>query len=462
MIAILKDTSIYAIGDMLTKGIGFFAIIFYTHFITQSDMGVYGYIMVIVSFATAFFILGADNAYARYFFEYKDEHKRKVLTTTLFVFLFFWMLVILVVPIVFSKELSYLFLDTYDYALAFLFALVSLPFKLLASMSNQVLRNQFKTKQFVIYNFITAVVTVSTSITLLKFTDLGVASIFLGLIIGDVFVLPLRFLAIKELFIKEVDFSILKSILAYGVPFLPASIAYWIFSSADRIMLESMSSIESVGIYTVAVSLGAVMSLVASAIGQAWSPHAVKAYEEDKEKAKILYVRFLKVLIAVALFLVFCASMLGQEIISLIFPPEYMTVFYPMMLLLIGIGFQITVQVTATGISLAKKTFYFIYITLFVAVVNIALNYILIPIYSEIGASFATMISYLLLTLIYSIISQKFFELNYDYKYIILAFIILILIFFGSYLDLMYRVFLIIGAFIMIYKNKNKILEFII
>ena len=103
MIAILKDTSIYAIGDVLTKGIGFFAIIFYTHFITQSDMGVYGYIMVIVSFATTFFILGA---YARY----KDEHKRKVLTTTLFLFLFLWMLVVLLVPIVFSKELSYLFL----------------------------------------------------------------------------------------------------------------------------------------------------------------------------------------------------------------------------------------------------------------------------------------------------------------------------------------------------------------
>ena len=172
--------------------------------------------------------------------------------------------------------------------MAFLFALASLPLKLLASMSNQALRNQFKTKQFVIYNFITAVVTVSSAIYLLKFTDLGVASIFLGVIIGDIFVLPLRFFAIKELFIKEVDFTILKSILAYGVPFLPASVAYWVFSSADRVMLESMSSLESVGIYTVAVSLGAVMSLVASAIGQAWSPHAVKAYEEDKEKAKEL------------------------------------------------------------------------------------------------------------------------------------------------------------------------------
>lgn len=459
MIKILKDTSIYAIGDILTKGIGFFAIIFYTHFVTQSDMGVYGYIMVIVSFVTTFLILGADNAYARYFFDYKDEYKKKVLTTTLFVFLFFWMLVVLFVPIVFSKELSYLFLDTYDYALAFLFALVSLPLKLLASMSNQALRNQFKTKQFVIYNFITAVVTVSSSITLLKFTDLGVASIFLGLIIGDIFVLPLRFLAIKELFIKEVDFSILKSILAYGVPFLPASISYWIFSSADRVMLESMSSIESVGIYTVAVSLGAVMSLVAGAIGQAWAPYALKVYEEDKEKAKILYMRFFKVLIGVALFLVFCASMLGQEIISLIFPTEYSTVFYPMIFLLIGIGFQITTQVTAVGIYLIKKTYYIIYITLCIAILNIALNYILIPIYAEVGASFATMISYLLLTLIYSIVSQRLFRLNYDFRYVLIAFGLLGVIFFASFMDVKIRIILFASVISILYVKKEKIIE---
>lgn len=461
MIAILKDTSVYAVGDILTKGIGFFAIIFYTHFISQSEMGIYGYIMVLVSFSTAFLILGIDNAYARYFFEYKEKKQRQILSTTLFIFLLLWMLFILILPIYFNEEISYLLLDTRYYANTFLFAFFSLPLKLLSMMLNQALRNQFKTKQFIIFNFFTALLSVCSTILLMHFSSLGVASIFIGMIIGDILVLPFRIYSIKELFIKKVDFSILKKILAYGVPFLPASIAYWVFSSADRVMLESMSSIESVGIYTVAVSLGAVMSLVAGAIGQAWSPHAVKAYEEDEEKAKILYERFLKVLIAVVLFLVFCASMLGQEIIGFIFPSEYATVFYPMILLLIGIGFQITVQVTATGISLAKKTIYLVYITLFVAIINIGLNYILIPIYAEIGASFSTMISYLLLTILYAIVSQKLFKLEYDFKYIIISLILLFCIFISSFFNIYIRVFLLGIIILLVNKNKNKILEFI-
>lgn len=461
MLAILKDTSIYAIGDLLTKGIGFFAIVFYAHFITQADMGVYGYIIVIIGFATAFLILGMDNAYARYFFEYKEHRQKQILTTTLFVFLIFWVVFVLFLPLTFSSSLSILLLKDSSYASAIFFAILSLPLKLLSSMSNQALRNQFKTKQFIVFNFFTAFFSVSFAILILSFSSIGVAAIFIGMIIGDLLVLPFRIYAIRELFIKEVDFSILKNILAFGVPFLPASIAYWVFSSADRIMLESMSSLESVGIYTVAVSLGSIMSLVASAIGQAWSPHAVKAYETNKEEAKVLYARFFKVLVFVALFLVFCASMIGKELISLIFPAEYSSTFYPMIFLLIGIGFQITTQVTACGISLAKKTIYFMYITSIIAVINIVLNYILIPHFAEVGASFSTMISYLLLTIFYTIVSQRLFTIKYDKKFIALAFLALVFIFFASFFDFIYRLVVFLLVFLVLYYYKNKIMEFV-
>jgi O-antigen/teichoic acid export membrane protein len=458
---LFKDTSVYVIGDVFTKGMGFISIIFFTHFLSQRDMGAFGYINIIIGFVTTFLMLGLDNAYARYFFEFKNVQKKKILTTTLFLFLFFFMILVLILPVIFYKELSYLFLNTFDYTLAFLFALVSLPLKLLSYMSNQALRNQFKTKKFVTCNLITGILTIISSVALIIFTNLGVASIFFGMIIGDFFILPLRLFFIKNLFIQKINFNILKKTLAYGIPFLPTSVAYWIFSSTDRVMLETMVSLESVGVYTVAFSLCAVMSLLASSIGQAWSPHAVKAYEKDKEKAKVFYINFLKVIIAVALFLIFFASMLGREIISFIFPSEYLIAFYPMLLLLIGIGFQVTTQVTAIGISLSKKTVYLVYITVIIAIINISLNYFLIPLYYEVGASFATMLSFLLLTIIYSLVSQKLFRLNYDFKYILTAFLILIIIFFASYLDIILRILLLLIVIGVIYLKKIKITKFI-
>lgn len=462
MRAILKDTSIYTIGDLLTKGIGFFAILFYTHYLSQSEIGTYGYILVLVGFVHTFLILGADNAYARYFCEFKNHHERQLLTTTLFLWFGIWFITAIILPVLYSEEISKLLLKTDSYSFAFMMAFLSLPLKLFSSMSNQALRNEFKTKQFVMYNFFTAFITLGSVLLLLNYSAYGVSSIFIGIMIGDIVILPFRFYAIKELLITQVDFSIIKKILSYGIPFVPASVAYWIFSSADRIMLEHMIGLESVGIYTVAVSLSAVMSLISGAIGQAWSPHAIKAYEEDPEKAKVIYIRFLNVLIAVALFIVTCASLLGKELIELFFSPQYINVFYPMLFLLIGIGFQITTQVTAMGISLAKKTIYFVYITLFVAIINIGLNYLLIPDFQAIGASIATATAYILLTFIYAVVSQKLFRLQYATKSITAGLFVLIVIILASFLPISIRLLLFIGIIYLIYNNRQKILEVIL
>lgn len=461
MIRILKDISVYALGDFLSKGIGFVAIIFYTHYLTKSDMGAYGYILIVLSFANTFLILGLDNAYARYFFEYKSHVERQVLSSTLFLFLALWSIVAIVLPLLYSEQLIETLLHDQRYLLAFEFAIVGLPLSVLSNMASQALRNQFKTKQFVILNLVNSVVVVTTALLLLQFSSIGTASIFLGILAGAILTLPLKYYYIHDLLIPQIDFSNLGKMLRFGLPFVPASVAYWIFSSADRVMLEHMNSLESVGVYTVAASLGSVMALVAGAVGQAWSPHAVQAYEEDKEKARILYAKFLKALMAIAFFLIFAASMIGKELILIIFPKSYTSVFYPMLMLLIGSGFQITTQVTAVGISLAKKTIYFVYITFLISIVNIALNYILIPVYAEKGASFATMVSYGLLTLIYGIISQRLFYVRYDWKYIMMVLIGLVLAVAASGMEFQYRIAIMLLSLAVIFYKKDHIMEFV-
>lgn len=460
MFPIIKDTAWYIFGEFITKGLGFFAIVFYTHYLSQSEIGSYGYILIIISFANTFLILGVDNAYARYFFEAKSYMEKQILTSTLFIFLIVWTLCILVVPIIFVKEIAYKLLETHEYDVVLLLAFLSLSCKLLSTMSNQVLRNQFKTKQFIVINFLSAAITLGSSLLLLHVTFLGSSAIFIGMIISDLALFPIRFYYIKDLLINQFDFYSLKKLLVYGIPFFPVSVAYWIFSSTDRIMIESMSGLDSVGLYTVAVSLSAVMTLISSAIGQAWSPHAIKIYEEDHNKAKVLYQRFFYLLIGIVLFIVFGVGMLGKELITMCFPEGYQKIFYPLVFLLIGMGFQVTTQVTALGIGFAKKTHYIIYVTSFIACLNIILNYILIPIYDVLGASIATACSFLTLTCLYGKISHSFFPIDYNMKILFLSFLGLICILLGSYLLPMYiRFTLFIIIFMSIVLSGKLILK---
>ena len=55
MNSILKDISLYSIGVIFTKGISFLSIIIYTYFLTKEEIGVYGYILILISFANVFF-----------------------------------------------------------------------------------------------------------------------------------------------------------------------------------------------------------------------------------------------------------------------------------------------------------------------------------------------------------------------------------------------------------------------
>ena len=458
---LLKDISAYTFGDVLTKGIGFLTIIIYSYFLSQEEMGVYGYLMVLLGFCTTFLILGFDNAYARFFFEQNSESGLQKLTSTLFWFLLIWFFVLFVIYFLANDFLASLLFENQDHQKVLIWAILSLPLKLFSVLSNQALRNQFKKRLFVFYNVSTAFITIISAILLLQFTEYGLVSIFLAILLGDIVVLPFRLNSISNFLKFQMDTVVLKQALKYGVPFLPVSIAYWIFSGADRFMLEQLTDLETVGRYTVAVTLSGVMSVISGGIGNAWSPHAVKTYENDEEEAKVLFRRFLKLLIVFPLTLISLICFFGKEVIQILLDQEYASIFYPFLILVIGVSFKLTTQVTAVGISLKKKTQYFTTITFFVAFLNIGLNAFLIPLYSEIGAAIATLISYVFLTVIYSVVSQKLFYVAYNKTFNFICLLGLMIVFLVSFLNFPFRIILfVIGLSVVLWKREfilNKI-----
>jgi O-antigen/teichoic acid export membrane protein len=417
LIKVLKETSIYSIGGIFAKGLSVISGVFYTHLILPEDMGAYGYIMVITSVLSAFIILGGDNAYARYFFEAKSDKEKKVLTSTWFLFLFLWSIVIILLPLCFIDTIADWIFQSTKYNILIIAGLLLMPIKLMTVLFNQALRNTFRIKAFVICNIVTAVFSIVFSLLGLIVFDFGVASIYLGIIVAELIMIWPRIYLNRKLLGLYFKLSLLKELLKFGVPFVPASLAVWVFSSADRIMIEHFLNLEAVGIYTVALSMSSVLLVATDAFGEAWSPNAVKAYEEDQNKAKSLYQQMFKVILLIGGVVVLLGALIGYELVYLLFSKQYSASFYPAMILLAGIAFKMTIQITASGIGLKKKTHYIMMTTMLIAVLNIGFNYMMIPIYGVIGAAIATMLSHLFVTVIYGLISQRLFPINYPLKW---------------------------------------------
>ncbi len=74
------------------------------------------------------------------------------------------------------------------------------------------------------------------------------------------------------------------------------------------------------------------------------------------------------------------------------------------------------------------------------AVMNVAANFLLIPLFGMLGAAYATLLAYLSMAIYQYYLSQKFYEIQYEWKKIFEIGLIMILIF-GGYLILKPRLF---------------------
>ena len=102
------------------------------------------------------------------------------------------------------------------------------------------------------------------------YLKMGIAGALLGAGLASLVMIPVRLYSIRELLVRRFSTVFLKKLLLFGLPLVPVELAYWLFSNADRIMLIKMVSLKAAGVYAIAVSMAAVLSLLHNAVGQSW------------------------------------------------------------------------------------------------------------------------------------------------------------------------------------------------
>ncbi|GAX61875.1 membrane protein [Candidatus Scalindua japonica] len=208
--------------------------------------------------------------------------------------------------------------------------------------------------------------------------------------------------------------------LAFGVPLVPTTLAYWIFASSDRLVIGKLSTLDELGLYTVAITASSLLGLVNGALGQAWSPYAIKIYEEQPNESPALFGMVLTyIMVGFGLLCVFITTF-AHEVLMVLSTPTFYPAAIAMGPLTLGFMAYASTQVTAIGISITKKTNYFASFSWMAAVMNLILNILLVPKWGMIAASWTTAASYTFLTIAYFMTSQRLFPVVYE-KWRVLA-----------------------------------------
>jgi O-antigen/teichoic acid export membrane protein len=282
-------------------------------------------------------------------------------------------------------------------------------------------------------------------------------AIIFGQIIGNIFALLVGFFVDKQSrSFSKIDFEKLLEFLKYGIPFIPSSILYWLFSSIDRISLRQFSTFTEIGLYSAAFKIVSIMQLIQVGFTTFWVP---LAYEKYNSKAiSDNFFEKANSLISAILFIFGLLLLAFKDLIFLLFAKSYREASYIAPFLILYPIMYMLSETTVLGINFSKKTYWHIVITGVSAFVNFVGNNLLVPLLEAKGAAISTGLSYVVFFTLRTVIAQKYYTMHIKIKRIYMSVILIVIVaslgtfFKASYI---YYIFcmLVLLIYLLLYKD---------
>ncbi len=414
-----KDTAVYGISTIVGRFLNFLLVPFYTHFISTTAMGIYGNIYAYVAFLNIIYIYGMDAAFMKYSSLAGPEDKKKVFSTA-YIFVTLSTLVLTAVLLLLRLPFGHVMAVPAQYTKLIYYVILILLFDTLALVPFANLRLERKAGKFAALKLTNILINLGLNLLLFIKFHWGIEAIFAANLAASAVTLLLLIPEILKHLKIKIYGEQLKKMLRFGLPYLPASLASIMVQVIDRPIVLAMTDAGTLGLYQTGYKLGIFMMLVVSMFQYAWQPFFLNNARETNAREIFAKVMTLFVLAAsllwvvVSLFIDNAAAWefaSGRSLIERHFLPGLVVV--PIILLAyLFYGIYVNLQ---AGLYIAEKTKYFPVVTIAGALVNVAVNLLLIPRLGIVGAALATLASYLVMAAGLFYFAQKFYPIAYEY-----------------------------------------------
>ncbi len=416
---IVKGAGIVFIGLFVSKILSYLFRIFIARYFGLGDYGLFSLGLAVLSFFATFAILGLQTGVIRYTAHYRAKGDKKrvkgVITSS----------IKLVLPA--SVIMSFLMLISSPYLAinvfkepelvnVLLILSLSIPFSALFAVLVSVFTG-FKQIKYKVCSE-SFFINLAKLVFIIAFGawGFGVVGIAWAWTIATILALMLSAYFLKKVYpifrTKVVSIPMKKELLSYSLPLLfTASMSFFVLWT-DTLMLGYFKNVSDVGIYNAAMPTAQLLIMFPNALAALFLPiitelHAKNKIVELKKVYKTVtrwtfYINF-----PMFLLLVF----FSRQVLNLLFGPEYITGYIPLIILSMGLMFRKSVQ-SVRILEMLKKTRNILYIVILTTVLNVSLNYLLIPLYGMRGAAIATMVTYVAAFFLYFFFSYRFSKMT--------------------------------------------------
>jgi O-antigen/teichoic acid export membrane protein len=395
---LIKNTTIYALGDIVPRFLNFITFPILTRYLLPSDYGIINYVTTLTTFLTALGFLCVNTYYMVHYYRCENEEARKKLLGNLFSFVILFNIIIIALFLLFGNYIFNALASKVSFNPYIIIALLFNFFNLFAVLPSALYRLLEKPALLTIINISNGVITmIFTFILVIHFNYTALGILYANLAVSALFSVIFLY-TIRNHITWNLNLSQIKTVLAFSLPLLPGSLAYYITTLSDRILISKYLSLNDLGIYSTAATVASILTIVSFGAYKAFEPHIFKKWGDEA---------FLKIFegirngfIYVLLIGVLCLTVFSKEFFQIMTNVKFHVAYWYVPIIIIGIYCSSLSMLYGTIITAKGKTKINSLINITGACISIVLNVLLLQKY---GLVIAAMVSSLAMTVMMSI-----------------------------------------------------------
>ena len=409
-----RHTAVYGLGDLLGRVVSVVLVPLYARRLTLHDNGILSLAFAFIGFTAVLYSLGIHPALIRALSGQKDPAARERSFSSAVWLLLAGSTLFSALIWITAPALSHPLLGTSAHTPVFRFMAAILFLDALSEPLFTLCRAAQRATLYALVRLVQHTLQLGLTVTFILGLNRGVIAVFEANLIGSACAL----LALLPVGIKHLrpvfDLKTVRELLAFGIPFVPATLSLLIINLSDRFLVEYFLGLESLGIYGITYKLGLPMLLMVRAFRTAWAPAVLSIPDPVRDMCARITTYFC----LVAVFLFLGVSAFSHELIVLVagsraptyLPGQNVIPLVTLAFLLYGLYVILTAGIYARGRARMLPV-----VVGLGAAINLGANGLLLPRIGLVGAAWSTLIAYGAMVLVLFFRVRQFYPVAYEY-----------------------------------------------
>ncbi len=385
---IVKNAGWLMIGRVIHMILSFVIGLLTARYLGPANFGVLNYAGAYTTFFMAFCTLGINSVIVKNFVDHPEESGETIGTTIVLRLISSFMSIGVIVGIVSIVDKG----DKVTILVVFLYSL-SLLFQVFDTF-NYWFQSKLMSKYYAIATLISYSIASAYKVLMLALNmsvewfavansvDIGIVAVIMYIIYrkkgGPGF---------------SVSFRKAKELLSVSCSYILSGLMVAIYAATDKVMLKHMLDESSVGFYSLAVSIATVWTFVLAAIIDSMNPSIMEYHNTDKRRYLIMNKRLYALVFYISILASAIICVIAPVFIRVVYGEAYLPAVGPLRIVVWYVAFSYLGVARNAWIVCERKQKYLKYIYLSSALINVVLNFLLIPLIGTLGAALASLLT---------------------------------------------------------------------